>query len=75
MENKNVVVVNSWGKKICENNGDWDAIVNYMDRDITEELHLKLAPCTNQEFFDAYCKAHEKKFGETFVWDTYTLIV
>ena len=75
MEDKNVVVVNSWGKKIAENEGDWDAIVNYMDRDIAEALHSKLAPCTNQEFFDAYCKAHEKKFGETFVWDTYTLIV
>lgn len=75
MENKNVVVVNSWGKTICRNDGEWDAIVNYMDRDIAEELHLKLAPCTNQEFFDAYCKAHEKKFDETFVWDTYTLIV
>lgn len=75
MEDKNVVVVNSWGKKICKNDGEWDAIVNYMDRDIAEELHSKLAPCSNQEFFDAYCKAHEKKFGETFVWDTYELIV
>ena len=74
MEDKNVIV-NSWGKKIAENDGDWDAIVNYMDRDIAEALHLKLAPCTNQEFFNAYCKAHEKKFGETFVWDTDTLIV
>ncbi|WP_407708059.1 hypothetical protein [Allisonella histaminiformans] len=31
--------------------------------------------CINQRFFDAYCEAHEKKFGETFVWDTNTLIV
>lgn len=75
MEDKNVVVVNSWGKKICRNNDEWDAVVNYMDRDVAEELHSKLAPCSNQEFFDAYCKAHEKKFGETFVWDTYELIV
>lgn len=75
MEDKNVVVVNSWGKKICRKENDWDAIVNYMDRDVAEKLHLKLAPCSNQEFFDAYCKAHEKKFGETFVWDTDTLIV
>lgn len=74
MKNKNLVV-NSWGKTIARNDGDWDAIVNYMDRDIAEELHSKLAPCSNQEFFDAYCKAHEKKFGETFVWDTYELIV
>lgn len=74
MENKNVVV-NSWGKTIAENDGDWDAIVNYMDRDVAEEIHGLLAPCSNQEFFDAYCKAHEKKFGETFVWDTDTLIV
>ena len=74
MKNENLVV-NSWGKKIAENDNDWDAIVNYMDKDLAEELHFKLAPCSNQEFFNAYCKAHEKKFGETFVWDTYELIV
>lgn len=74
MKNENLVV-NSWGKTICQNDDEWDAIVNYMDRDIAEELHSKLAPCSAQEFFNAYCKAHEEKFGETFVWDTYELIV
>jgi hypothetical protein len=45
---------------------DFDAAVNIMDRDICEELHLEMAPCGDQEFFDAYCKAHEEKFGEEF---------
>ena len=74
MEN-NKLVVNSWGVTIAENDNEWDAIVNYMDIDITEMLNSKLAPCSNQQFFDEYCKEHEKKFGETFVWDTNELIV
>lgn len=27
---------------------------------------MELAHCTEQEFFDAYCKAHEEKYGEEF---------
>lgn len=74
-EKNEKLVINSCGKTVSENENDWDAIVNYMDRDVAEEIHGLLAPCSNQEFFDAYCKAHEEKFGETFVWDTDTLIV
>ena len=59
MENRNIVI-NSWGTTIAKNDNDWETIVNYMDRDVAEEIHLKLAPCSNQEFFDAYCEAHEK---------------
>ena len=43
---------------------DFDAAVNYMDDEICAELHERLAPCTEQEFFSAYEKAHEEKFGE-----------
>jgi len=46
---------------------DCDAAVNLMDDDLREELHAELAPCTDQEFFDAYVKAHLEKFGEEFV--------
>ena len=35
-----------------------------MDDEICEELHNLLAPCSDQEFFSAYEKAHEKKYGE-----------
>ena len=42
------------------------AAVELMDDDLREELHRKLAPCTDQEFFDAYCRAHYEKFGEEF---------
>lgn len=45
---------------------DFEAAVNLMDDEIREALHAELAPCTEQEFFDAYCKAHEEKYGEKF---------
>lgn len=47
---------------------DYEDAVVLMDDDIREELHRKLAPCTDQEFFDAYVKRHAEKFdGEDFV--------
>ena len=33
---------------------DWEAIVFYMDNDMRKYLHRKLAPCTNEEFLQAY---------------------
>lgn len=55
------MVVNEYGIEI-----DFEVVVNYMDDELCEALHNKLAPCTEQEFFDAYVKAHEQKFGEVF---------
>lgn len=43
---------------------DFDAAVTYMDDDIREELHASMAPCSDQEFFSAYEKAHTEKHGE-----------
>lgn len=45
---------------------DFYAIVNMMDDDIREYLYNQLAPCSEQEFVDAYIKAHEAKYGEQF---------
>lgn len=45
---------------------DFDVVVNMMDDEIREELHNKLAPCTDQEFVDAYIEAHEAKYNERF---------
>lgn len=45
---------------------DFEGAVNLMDDEICEALHAELAPCTEQEFFDAYCKVHEEKYGEKF---------
>lgn len=54
--------VNLNGKTI-----DFDAAVNLMDDEIREGLHNKMAPCTDQEFIDAYAKAHADKYdGEEF---------
>ncbi len=45
---------------------DYDAAVNLMDDEIREELHNELAPCTEQEFLDAYLDRHESRYGEQF---------
>ena len=46
---------------------DFDAAVNLMDDEIREDLHNKMAPCTDQEFMDAYVQAHAAKYdGEEF---------
>ena len=52
-------VTNKHGRKL-----DFESVVHYMDKELAEELHMELAPCSDQEFFDAYCTAHERKFGE-----------
>ncbi len=59
------IVKNSWGEEI-----DCDAAVMLMDDETREEVHAELAPCSAQEFFDAYCKRHLQKTGEVFVCDT-----
>lgn len=43
---------------------DFDSAVMLMDDEIREELSRGLVPCTDQEFFTAYEKAHEEKFKE-----------
>lgn len=53
------IVTNKEGTKIC-----FDSAIGFMDDDIREELHSRLAPCTEQEFFTAYEIAHAQKYGE-----------
>ena len=43
---------------------DYDMAVAMMDCYIMEQLHNEIAPCTEQEFFDAYADAHERKYRE-----------
>lgn len=45
------------------------AAVNFMDDEIREQLHIDLAPCSRQEFFDAYVKDHAEKYGEDWFLD------
>ena len=52
-------VMNNYGTEI-----EWNTAVNLMDDDLREELNADLAPCTEQEFFEAYAKAHEAKYGD-----------
>lgn len=41
-------------KKIS--NETMNTIASYMDDEIREELHFKLAPCSHRRFLKAYCK-------------------
>ena len=58
------IVVNPYGDEI-----DYEAAIQMMDDDLREEVHGIMAPCSEQEFFDAYCKAHERRFGEPWFLD------
>ena len=55
-------------KTVTLNNQEvsFDACVSLMDDDIREQVHADLAPCTEQEFLDAYCELHAEKYGEQF---------
>lgn len=56
-----IVMLN--GEEVC-----FDVCVNLMDDEIREALHDRMAPCTEQEFLDAYVEAHAAKYdGEEFV--------
>lgn len=59
-----MMVINKYGIEIY-----FEAAVQLMDDDIREELHMRLAPCTDQEFFTAYAEAHEERFGEEWELD------
>jgi hypothetical protein len=52
-------VINLSGTEI-----NFAAAVQMMDDEIREQLHEDLAPCTDQEFFTAYERAHAEKYGE-----------
>lgn len=54
-------VKNEYGTKV-----DYDAAGNLMDIEIIDYLEDHITPCTEQEFFNAYCKAHLEKYGEEF---------
>jgi hypothetical protein len=45
---------------------DFDACVNLMDDDLRELVHRDIAPCSDQQFLDEYCKRHFDKYGEDF---------
>lgn len=53
--------------KVINMNGteiNYEVAVELMDDEIRESLHFEIAPCTEQEFFTAYEKAHAEKYGE-----------
>lgn len=56
--------------KVINKNGieiNFEAAVELMDDELRERIHDELAPCTEQEFFEAYETAHAAKYGAD--WD------
>ena len=43
---------------------NFEEAVKTMDGNLRSDLMAKLMPCSEQEFFDAYGKAHLEMFGE-----------
>lgn len=56
-----VTVKNQYGVQIS-----FDAAVALMDDETREEVHADISPCSEQDFFDAYCIAHHNRFREDF---------
>lgn len=46
---------------------NYSEAVECMDDSLREELHGRMSPCTEQDFFDAYRAEHEQRFDEW--WD------
>lgn len=45
---------------------DFNVCEQLMDDEIREKLHSEIGGCTEQEFLNAYCEEHEKKYGREF---------
>jgi hypothetical protein len=45
---------------------DFNVCVNLMDDELRELVHRDIAPCSDQQFLDEYCKRHFNKYGEDF---------
>ncbi len=58
------------GRYVVNDSGEavWmDAAVEMMDDDLREEIHKDLAPCSDQAFYNEYCRRHLEKYGVEFV--------
>lgn len=44
----------------------YEQAVILMDDELREEIHMELAPCTDEEFLREYEKRHFEKYGEEF---------
>jgi hypothetical protein len=53
--------------KLRGNEIDFEVAIDLMDEDLRDRLHTIMDPCSDQEFMDAYAKAHADKYDEVFV--------
>jgi len=62
-EEHDTMVENSYGTKFY-----FDVVIPYMDNEIKEDVRRHYAPCSEQEFFDAYIKGHKEYYGEDWLF-------
>ena len=51
-------VINNYGKEI-----DFEVATAMMDPFLREAVHSEVAPCSEQLFFEEYCREHAKVYG------------
>lgn len=61
MDNRKGYVTDANGQRV-----EYELAEMLMDDELRERLHRKIAPCTNQYFYDTYCEYHKNIFGEDF---------
>ena len=54
---------------------DFEFAMSLADQDLVEEIHCDLVSCTEQEFFDEYCKRHAEKYADNGVFSDFALVV
>lgn len=62
IEMKNISIDNGYSTctvKEAIQKVDWDVIVNFMDDEIRERVHMEIAPCTEEEFLTRYLELAE----------------
>lgn len=52
-------VINNYGKEI-----DFEFAKAMMDPFLRETVYSEVAPCSDQLFFEKYCKVHAKAYGD-----------
>lgn len=45
---------------------EFDAAVQLMDDELREAVHSDIAPCSEQDFYNEYCRRHSEKYGVDF---------
>ena len=66
---ENIKIVNKHGQELS-----FKKVTHRMDSEIRDYLHVELAPCEPQFFYDMYCKMHNNVKDEEFFTEKENII-